>query len=180
MTDIVDGYLLDTCVVIPKLRGPSHTMYERVEAGLSAIPDGSPVAISTITEGELECGWELRRQQGQTYDIAERTILEGLLRDGALPIDRHTSRIHAKIRAALLLKFLRPSGKRGKLPEQLVDVAGKALGIDERDLLIVSTAIQYDYVLVTLDTAEGMRRIKEVVAELAIHDPDMNLRIREL
>jgi len=53
-------------------------------------------------------------------------------------------------------------------------ITGKQLGIDERDLLIASVAIQYGLVLVTAD--KKMKPIIDAAQELEFQGKDIHLR----
>jgi predicted nucleic acid-binding protein len=54
--------------------------------------------------------------------------------------------------------------------------SGKLLGIDERDLLIASVAVQYNLILATCDKNQGMRNIEEAAAELERSGSPIRLR----
>ena len=62
-----------------------------------------------------------------------------------------------------ILKFLRQvADEPMKHVEDLVEpTTGKELGIDENDLWIVSTAVEYNLVFITQDQKGSMRRIIE-------------------
>jgi predicted nucleic acid-binding protein len=88
-----------------------------------------------------------------------------------LPFDHHTIPLYSLLRAKLWHMCGSPKGSgRGhvqKLPEELCDpVSGLQLGIDERDLQIVSIALQHGLVFATLDRNDGMKRIEAAAAEL--------------
>ena len=80
-----------------------------------------------------------------------------------LQIDHHTSQDYARVRAGLFKKFAprkNRDSRRKKYVEDLVEqTTGKQLGIQENDLWIVSTAVQYDLLFATRDR---MRRLLEV------------------
>lgn len=86
-----------------------------------------------------------------------------------LGIDDGTIESYAMVRAKLWEKYgtRKPRGHHEKLPDELCDRStAKWVGIDERDLLIVSVALQYNLLFATLDRNLEMRRIEEAVAEL--------------
>ena len=99
-----------------------------------------------------------------------------------LGIDDNTVEPYAFIRAQVWRDHATPKGRsdahKEKQPEDLTDrVSGKALGIDERDLLIAATAAQYGLVLVTNDSNEGMRRIKAAALKLEVDGKPVKLRV---
>ena len=100
-----------------------------------------------------------------------------------LPVDQHTVEPYAQIRAGVFAKYSTPKGKgsgvRERVPEDL-RVSGKELGIDERDLLIVATAAQYNLVLVTCDGQAGMLRIIEVARDIASQGVLTQLRVHTI
>jgi predicted nucleic acid-binding protein len=64
------------------------------------------------------------------------------------------------------------------VPEALIErISGKSLGIDERDLLIASIAVQYNLILTTNDQNEGMKRIKEAAEKLEADGEPVRLRV---
>ena len=80
-----------------------------------------------------------------------------------LPIDQHTAQIYGRIRASLFNAFA-PRDNRNRVARAYVEdlrerTSGKELGIQENDLWIVSTAIQYNLMFVTDDRRGGMRNI---------------------
>jgi predicted nucleic acid-binding protein len=82
-----------------------------------------------------------------------------------LNIDRHTGEPYSYIRANLFKKYS-PRTQRNRLTikhiEDLIEpTTGKELGIDENDLWIVSTAVEYNLVFITRDQKGSMRRIVE-------------------
>ena len=89
----------------------------------------------------------------------------------------------ALIRAQLWRDYGTPKNKkRGGykeiVPEDLVErVFGKSLGIDERDLLIASIAVQYNLLLATNDQNQGMKRIEEAAQKLEAAGQPIRLRI---
>jgi len=65
-----------------------------------------------------------------------------------------------------------------KVPEDLVErVSGKSLGIDEKDLLIASVAVQYNLILATNDQNPGMKRIEEAARKLEAAQEPVHMRI---
>lgn len=155
---MTDGYLLDTPVASWLWDGgiPHHIAARARLAGLN----DAPVFVCAVTLGEIEYGLRVspaidpNRQTAVRGAMAEYTILS---------LDHHTSRAYGEIRAALFTRYS-PRNERGRLtmkwPEDLVEkTTGKALGIQENDLWIVSVAVQYDLRLVTGDGAGGMRHV---------------------
>jgi hypothetical protein len=74
----------------------------------------------------------------------------------------------------------KPRGHKETLPEQLFDrVTGRDLGIDERDLLIVSVAVQYNLILATADRNQGMRSIEQAAKSLEAKGKPVHLQVAE-
>lgn len=116
--------------------------------------------VCAITVGEIEYGLGVSPAMDGSRHVAVRGAMAGY---EVLPIDHHTGRTYGDIRAALFARYA-PRDSRGrmtkKVPEDLIEATtGKALGIQENDLWIVSVAVQYDVKLITGDRAEGMRRV---------------------
>lgn len=99
-----------------------------------------------------------------------------------LPVDDHTVEPYALLRGQIWRDHATPRksrrGSEEKLPEQLSDrVTGQSLGIDERDLLIASVAVQYRLVLATNDSGGGMKRIDQAARKLEQNMKPIRLRI---
>lgn len=153
-----EGYLLDTSVASWLWDGgnPNHAT---ARARLAAL-DEAPVFVCAVTIGEIAYGLGVSPAIDATRHSMVRSAMTGYQ---ILPVDRHTGDVYGQIRAALFAQHS-PRDRRGrmqkKVPEDLVETTtGKALGIQENDLWIVSMAVQYDLRLVTSDQAEGMRRV---------------------
>lgn len=167
----MDAFLLDTCTIVPLVRR-ADPKAEPIRARLRECDaDGSTVNLSVITISELDYGWRRQKAEGHAIDAEEAQRLSLFMAQFSkpFPIDLETARIHAAVRAELfaVVGTKRPNGKaRERLPEQL-RLHGNDLGIDERDLFIVATAIQYNLMLVTDDGNEGMKRIVAASAKAA-------------
>ena len=181
----LDSYLIDTNVVIPLLRrsdprsGAISTFITQVKQA------GGRILVSIITVAEVEYGFYRRfgQQTSEGQASQERAAIEQFLLDHApLPVDEHTAEPHARIRAELFRKFGTPTKKgkgiQEKVPEEL-RTAGKELGIDERDLLIAATAVQYNLILLTSDTEGGMARILDAATTLATQGVLTPLRVQK-
>lgn len=154
----MEGYLLDTSVASWVWDGgnPNHAA---ARARLSQLGD-APVFVSAITIGEIEYGLNVSPAMDAERHSAVRGAMAGYQ---VLAIDHHIGRTYGEIRGALFRQYA-PRDRRGRItrraPEDLVEpTTGRALGIQENDLWIVSVAVQYDVKLVTSDRAEGMRRV---------------------
>jgi len=161
----LDGYLLDNNV-ISVLARPTDPRFGSVRDRLKAVSP-APIMLPVIAIAEIEFGMakaehpDLKQQQEMRAFFAKYPLHLG--------IDDNTVEPYALLRAQIWRTHGTPE-KRGhaeKRPEDLRDrVTGKALGIDERDLLIASVASQYNLVLATLDQNEGMKRIEAAAIEL--------------
>jgi predicted nucleic acid-binding protein len=136
--------------------------------------------LPVVGVAEIEFGL----QKGGRPDSVQANGLRSFCqRYERVAFDDNTIEPHALIRAKLFEKYGTQKGHRKhshkeKLIEELRDrVAGKELGIDERDLMIASAAIQYNCVLVTDDTNQGMRRIREAAETLAAEGKHTQLRV---
>jgi predicted nucleic acid-binding protein len=97
-----------------------------------------------------------------------------------MPFNEHTIKPYAILRAELwrLRARLDKDGRYiEKLPEDLCAVSGKQLGIDERDLIIASVAIESSLYLATLDRNEGMGAIEE--AAIALEDGSYRFHVAD-
>lgn len=98
-----------------------------------------------------------------------------------LPVDDNTVEPYALIRAQLWRDYgttKSRGGSKERVPEELVErVSGKSLGIDERDLLIASVAVQYNLVLATNDQNSGMKRIEESARKLKAAGKPVHLHV---
>ena len=141
----MDGYLLDNNAVHKWFLG-----HVNVLAHVNAVIDESPLLVSAITLGEIECGHF--RSAGTNPD-RRREFEEWLLEKFPYAVDvtRHTSPIYGEIKASIFNRHA-PKSKRSRRPEQCYDKAtGLELGIDENDLWNAAQAIEHNLVLVSND-----------------------------
>lgn len=138
------------------------------------------ILLPVIAVAEIESGMakaanpEAKRQRDAVRDFFRRHEI--------LPFEFDTIEKYALLRAKLwhMCGTPKPSGRGHlhKLPEELCDpVTGKQLGIDERDLQIVSIALQYDLMLATFDRNAAMLRIEQAAADLKADGHAIDLRI---
>ena len=173
------GYLLDNNV-ISILAQPSNARHAPMKQRFEALGD-APVFLPVIAIAEIEFGMV----KTKTPDASQQAAVRQFFADYPLHlgIDDNTVEPYSLIRAQIWHDYATPKGKSGsahkeKLPEDLTDrVSGKSLGIDERDLLIASTAAQYGLVLVTNDSNEGMKRIEQAAQTLEMAGKPFQLRI---
>lgn len=136
--------------------------------------------LPVIAIAEIEFGMTKTKTPDATQQAAVRQFfVEYSLHLG---IDDNTVEPYALIRSQIWHDHATPKGKgsahKEKQPEDLIDrVSGKSLGIDERDLLIASTAAQYGLILVTNDHNEGMKRIESAAQKLELDGKPIQLRI---
>jgi tRNA(fMet)-specific endonuclease VapC len=158
---IEEGYLLDTNIasaVFDKGR-PDHST---VRNNLEQLGEGV-VYVCPISIGEIEYGLKVAPSIDSDRQLAVREAMEQY---ECLDISRHISEPYSEIRANLFKKYS-PKNRRGRLTKRHVEdliepTTGIELGIDERDLWIVSTAVEYNLVFITQDQKGGMKRIIEV------------------
>ena len=155
---VTEGHILDTSVASWIWDGgnPNHSS---ARARLAHLGD-APIFVCAITIGEIEYGLGVSPGIDAKRHASVRKAMTGYQ---VLQIDHHAGRTYGEIRAALFRQYA-PRDTRGRItkkaPEDLVEpTTGKALGIQEHDLWIVSVAVLYDLKLVTSDRGEGMRRV---------------------
>lgn len=155
----MDAYLLDTSVASTAWDALSPR-YASVRGRLAALSDAR-LFVCAITLGEVEYGLGV----SPGVDSDRHAQVRSAMREyELLALNRHTTSYYGRLRAELFKQYS-PRGTRGRLtskrPEELMDgTTALALGIQENDLWIVSVAVQYDVVLVTLDAK--LARILEV------------------
>ena len=173
------GYLLDNNV-ISILAQPSNPRHAPMKQRFEALGD-APVFLPVIAIAEIEFGMV----KTKAPDAAQQAAVRQFFTDYPfhLHIDDNTVEPYALIRAQIWRDHATPKGTSGsahkeKQPEDLTErVSGKSLGIDERDLLIASTAAQYGLVLITNDSNEGMKRIEKAAQTLEIGGKPVRLRV---
>jgi predicted nucleic acid-binding protein len=172
------GYLLDNNI-ISILAQPGNPRNAPMKQRFEALGD-APVFLPVIAVAEIEFGMV----KTKTPDAVQQAAVRQFFADYPfhLGIDDNTVEPYALIRSQIWHDHATPKGPGGahkeKQPEDLTDrVSGKSLGIDERDLLIASTAAQYGLVLVTNDSNEGMKRIEKAAQALELGGKPVQLRI---
>jgi len=174
--ETVHGYLLDNNI-ISILARPRDTRYPEISANFQAIHQG-PVFLPVIAIAEIEFGMMLSGASNEEQKRALRHFFAQYPHH--LPIDDNTIEPYAMLRAQLWREYGTQKRRRykEKVPETLVErVSGKSLGIDERDLLIASIAVQYTLILATNDQNVGMKRIEAAAQTLAAAGEPVDLRI---
>jgi tRNA(fMet)-specific endonuclease VapC len=162
----VEGYLLDSNI-IRYWFDEGRSEHGRVLQRIQRLPEGTPLAISAVTLGEIEYGLRVHDES-----LAFEGELKGFI-DEQLPMVlavTATTRIdYGSIRARLFRKYAPGELRRkNRMPEQLVDPAtGLTLGIQENDLWIAAQAVEYNLVLVSNDR---LTHIREVAPELRIEN----------
>lgn len=180
----VEDYLLDNNIISIVVREGDARRPGVVKRLDGIHKNGGKIVLPIIAIAEIEFGMA----KSERPNAAERTKLQDFLNKYPLRrgIDEHTIEPYALIRAELWRTFGTPKiNKKGdvrghveKLPEDLHDrVTGKSLGIDERDLLIAGTAVEYGLVLATNDQNEGMIRIQQACLRLEAAGKPVRLRV---
>lgn len=160
---VTDGHLLDTCVISEVMR-PSDPQCALVRSRLSAIT--GDVFLPVMAVAEINFGIELAGAASEEQKAELRAFLNqyGIPPGTPLPFDKASIAPYAAIRAELI-RTHSPRKRRGfkhKHLHQLLDAETReCLEIFERDLMIISIAIQHNLVLATLDRAHGMREIEK-------------------
>jgi predicted nucleic acid-binding protein len=174
------GYLLDNNI-ISILAQPNNPRHAPMKQRFEALGD-APVFLPVIAIAEIEFGMVKTKTPDATQQAAVRQFfIDYPLHLG---IDDNTVEPYALIRSQIWHDHATPKGSgsahKEKQPEDLTErVSGKSLGIDERDLLIASTAAQYGLVLITNDSNEGMKRIEKAAQTLELDGKPVQLRIEQ-
>ncbi len=149
--------------VISVLASDKDGRRPNTEAHLRA-SSGCQILLPIMAVAEIECG--MARVHNPSAEPQRVKVREFLARFPVLPFDENVVRPYSLLRAKLWEMCGQPAGsgreKTLKLPEELCDpVSGNQLGIDERDLQIVSIALAYNLALATLDRETGMLTIEK-------------------
>lgn len=156
-----NGYLFDTSFASAASYG-NHVFHKKARDFLDDLDMDDNLWISTVSLAEIEYGLNIK-----PLPINEVKNIRTLLAEYApLTIDRQTAIVYGKIRAALFRKFA-PRNTRNRIATKYVEdlrerTTGKALGIQENDLWIVSVAVRYNLIFVTVDSGGGMQNIVDL------------------
>jgi predicted nucleic acid-binding protein len=168
-------YLLDNNVISVAVR-PDEPRHGSVVNHLRAI-GSSYIFLPTMAVAEIQDGMARVDAVGKVLPasaLAQRASLQRFFNNdyGAhFPFDDGAIEAYSLIRSRLWVEYSTKVGRKTveKLPEELRDrPTGKLLGIDERDLIIVCTAMAYGCTLATLDLNPGMQIISKVAKDLEV------------
>ncbi len=122
--------------------------------------DCDRIAISVITWGEIEYGYNVMTSKERSREAPFRSFLVGQS-PWTVSLDKHTAVEYGKLRAKLFEKFGPKEWKRkGLRPSQVTHpVPPCDLGIDENDLWIAAQAIRYGLTLVTNDKIASIKTV---------------------
>lgn len=137
-------YLLDTNHCSALIFGDP-----RVIARANAVGEFN-LAISVITEVELLYMAEHSEQIEENLIVVEEFVEDIAIYD----VDEHVSRVYAKLKARLMLKFA-PKDKNKRRKTRITD-----LGVSENDLWIAATAIENNLIMVSAD--RDFQRIQQI------------------
>ena len=162
------GYLLDTNIIAYWFDADS-VHHLPVVQHVNDLPADSPLAVSSITLGEIEFGHQAESEGNYTPVQAEFNDFVKKQCPMILDIRRPTVSDYGRLRARLLGKYGGKKGRRCRWIEQMIEPAtGLSLGIQENDLWIAAQAIEHRLVLVSAD--RHMNRIHEVANDLVFED----------
>ncbi len=116
-------YMLDTNVVSHIMQGRDTALLQR----LTTVPVGS-VVISSVTLGELECGWHRKGRPPRLKNAIDQI----LLRVDVLPWDEAVARCYGELCAAW---------------------EAQGINFSDLDMMIAAHAVQSDATLVSRDKA---------------------------
>jgi predicted nucleic acid-binding protein len=175
---ISSGYLLDTNIISILVR-PQAPKYSVVKSHLTRAADNL-VMLPVVAIAEIEFGMA----KSETPDESQKAALRRFFSDYPLHlgVDDNTIEPYSLVRAALWRLYATPKkrGHKEKIPEDLFDrITGRELGIDERDLLIASVAIQYNLVLATADRNQGMLSIERAATSLEAKGKPVRFRVAD-
>lgn len=165
----MDGYILDTNILL-FLMNKRESCHDIVWEGRRACPYGAPIWVSPVALGEIDVGCWLIDADTSTarQEVTEFVHTQGFR---IARITKHTAFCYGDLKARLMQQYNRVKLKkknRAKWPEAWPEPStGRALGVDENDLWIVSQALERSLVLVTHD---NMNRIREVADKLRVED----------
>ena len=170
----METYLLDTNIISDLADAESDNHSACMAHLQAAVRAGDHILLPVMAIAEIEFGL---RKGGNPQSEDARRVRDFLQKYPLpLPFDDDSVAPYALIRSKVL--HLHPQPRKKKRPEEWCDrVTGKELGIDERDLIIASAAVQYNVVLVTDDRNSGMRTIHEASKVLAEEGHHIELRI---
>ena len=188
----MDDYLLDNNIISMLVKGQndsvwaaSDKLYPKVAQHFCAL-SGAHLFIPAMAVAEIEFGMAVVDDCSSSplspSVIAHRAALRQFF--GRYPqyeFGEHTVERYALIRARLWKKFGTSTSKayrfKEKLPEELFDnQAGEFLKIDEKDLIIVSIALEHNIIFATCDRRIGMNRIVQAADELKQEGKLKNVR----
>jgi predicted nucleic acid-binding protein len=170
----METYLLDTNIIsdLADAKSDNHpACMARLQAAVRA---GDHILLPVMAIAEIEFGL----QKGGNPHSEDARRVRDFLRKYPLPLpfDDESVAPYALIRSKVL--HLHPQPRKKKRPEEWCDrVTGKELGIDERDLIIASAAVQYNVVLVTDDRNAQMQAIQDAAKALVAEGHHVELRV---
>jgi predicted nucleic acid-binding protein len=172
------GYLLDTNIISILVR-PQSQKYPAVRSHLARVAD-ELIMLPVIAIAEIEFGMA----KVEISDESQKATLRKFFADYPLHlgIDDNTIEPYSLVRAELWKLYATPKkrGHKEKVPEDLFDrVTGRELGIDERDILIASVAIQYNLILATADRNQGMLSIERAAVGLEAKGRPIRLQVAD-
>ena len=157
------GYLLDTNV-ISAVNRQGHSFHQKANAWLGTIRS-DPTFISIVSIAEIEYGLQVHRPRFSP-DEREKELKKFVAGYIAIDVDKNTSKVYGEIRADLFRKYGSKNSKNKVTTKQVENLreltSARELGIQENDLWIVCTAVQYNLEFVTLDSGSGMKRIVDI------------------
>ena len=174
----MSSYLLDTNIICA-LVSPKHSNHVKATAKLRGVAP-ERIFLPLIAIAEVRFGLAAV----DNADQIQRAELERFFE--TYPIhygfDADTVEPYSLLRAQLFRTWAARDRRGRSFVEKQVweladQVTGKELGIDEADLLIASTAIEYNLTLATNDQNAKMRRISEAAAKLQGEGKQVHLAI---
>jgi predicted nucleic acid-binding protein len=169
---VTSTYLLDNNVISVAVR-PDEARHQIVVNHLRAA-GSNYIALPTMAIAEILDGQARVDLSGIALPpsgAAQRARLEQFLLDypQQFPFDEFAIESYSLIIAKLFVDYANKRGRTfiEKVPEELTErMSGRSLGIDERDLIIASTAIAYNCILATMDVNSGMQNIINAAKDL--------------
>jgi predicted nucleic acid-binding protein len=181
----VKDILLDTNIISIHLTGKrrGEPRYQVVEKHLGSI-GRRKILLPIVAVMEIESGLAMGEKSNPPPQVIKEIndIRSFLNRYPKVNIDYHTVGPYAQVRAKVFELYGRKKSsgrsytvkKTHELTDRITDVQ---LGIDERDLLIVCSAIQRNLSLATFDSNNEMKLILDAVRNLQLAGTPIDLDV---
>lgn len=166
--NLLDGYLLDTCL-LSALLDPTKANHSAVCDAIDDLGEDAPKFVSVITFAELQFGIKLAILRGDENTQRLENIIHAAQTHLPLNVTKHTADEYGFIKAAVANKYLNKVLKKDRprwIEEWVDQYTGCKLHIDENDLWLCAQAKERNLVLLTVD--KKILRITDADPEIRI------------